>query len=279
MKKIISSLILSASAAAASAGITVPVVWAFSPASNQANALRQMIDNANKEQSQYEFVFDNKPGAGGSIGVNSVINSDRPSLILISTSVLVRPKFYPNQSYDLDKLRPVAITAVDSPLVVLSKYRTLKEMLAAPGYSIGMVSGSITEAVAIRLQEMSTKGRSITFVPYAGTIDATRDAVGGHIDASVEFIKDAIPWEKSGQLHIVLNTAKQKGFEDLVGHYYLLTSSGTHDSLVEDWNKIFVKAANQPNVIDTWQQDYAKTTKWSVRESEDFWAKQRKAWE
>ena len=82
----------------------VPIVWAFAPYSNQANALRVIIDNANNIQEKYTFIFESKPGAGGSIAVNHVINQKKLTLLMISSSVFVRPIYYPNESYDINQL-------------------------------------------------------------------------------------------------------------------------------------------------------------------------------
>ena len=68
--------------------IKISSVWGFAVGSTQGTYYRAILDQANKEQSKYEFVFENKPGAGGSIGSDLVARAepDGSTLLLISTS-------------------------------------------------------------------------------------------------------------------------------------------------------------------------------------------------
>lgn len=253
----------------------VPVVWPFHPGSNQANALRTIIENANKLQDEYEFVFENKPGAGGAIAVREVLNSTTPKLVLTSTSVFVRVKYFPNESYDLNELQPVTVISTGSPLVVLSKkYKSLDELKKSGGFTLGVISGNITEAVGVHLQ---TQINGIRFIPYPGTINATMDTIGGHIDASVEFIKDSVQWTDNGTLHRIFITGKP-GTEYLVSNFYLVTGKNQPKEFVTKVNQIFNKANNQENVKAFWVQDYAKVANMTVEQSEKFWSEQRNYW-
>ena len=281
MKKIIASLILFL-CSYSYASQTIPIVWAFSPASNQANVLRLIIDNANKSQSKYTFVFESKPGAGGSIAVNHVINSTTPTLLMMSTSIFARPYYYPEQSYDVDKLQPIVITATNSPLVILStQFFSIDELTKKPYAKIGIVQGSITESVARAIQK-----NSMILVPYQGSINATNDLMGGHIDASVEFIKDAMPWVDSNKAQILgitgSNSINQykilKNTENIVGNYYVVTSKNINDFIIRELHDIITKAMLQQNVVDLWKGDYATVIKRSYDETVEFWNKQKMYW-
>lgn len=282
MKKLILYFILFLSTCV-NASQTIPIVWAFSPASNQANALRLIIDNANKAQSKYTFIFENKPGAGGSIAVNHVINSATPTLLMMSTSIFVRPFYYPEQSYDIGKLQPIAITATGSPLAILStQFSNIDELVKKPYAKIGVVQGSITESVARAIQK-----NSMILVPYQSSINATNDLLGGHIDASVEFIKDSIPWSESGKAKIIGITGANligeykniKNAEHLISNYYMVTNKNINDFLVRELHDIITKAMLQQNVIELWKGDYAIVTNRSLIDTVYFWETQKKHWE
>ena len=262
---------------------TIPIIWAFSPASNQANALRVIIDNANRAQSKYNFIFENKPGAGGSIAVNHVINSPTPILLMMSTSIFVRPFYYPDQSYDINKLQPVVITANDSPLAVLStQFSSVDQLVNKPYVKVGIVQGSITESVARVIQK-----NSMILVPYQSSINATNDLLGGHIDASVEFIKDSIPWVESGKAKIIgitginqINEYKTiKNTENIISNYYVVTNKTMNDLQIRELHDIITKAMIQQNVIDIWKGDYAVVVNRSLKDTVQFWETQRKYWE
>lgn len=269
---------------------TVPILWAFSPASNQANALRVIIDVANKSQTKYNFVFENKTGAGGSIAVNHMINSSQPTLLMISTSIFVRPKYYPEQSYDLNKIQPIAITATDSPLSILAKdSNSLEELNKKSVIKVGIVQGSITESLARTV--FANSKSEIIYVPYPGSINATNDLMGDHIDASVEFIKDSIPWVESNKAKIIgisgtnsINSFKTfsaqgvKNSENVISNYYMLTSANANSEFVQEMHNIITNAMTNEKVIDVWKYDYANVQKRSYADTIDFWNKQKIYW-
>lgn len=269
---------------------TVPIVWAFSPASNQANALRAIIDNANKAQDKYLFVFENKTGAGGTVAVRHTINQTVPSLLMISTSVFVRPVYYPNESYDINDLQPISIIAIGSPLAIISKtYDSLDEVKKQKSASIGIVLGSITEATTRAIQpSISTE---LQLVPYSSSVDATRDAIGGHVDMSVEFIKDAVSWVDSGKVTIIGVTGSKnigehktlvsqgvKGTDNLVSNYYMLASKHMPKELVLEMHEIINDAMFKQNVVDVWKADEAVVLKMNYKDTTKFWKTQKDFW-
>lgn len=285
MKKIIMGFLLTI-ATAAFANTNVPIVWPFSPASNQATALRTIIQNANSEQNKYTFVFENKPGAGGSIAVNNIISDKSLKLGFLTTSAFIRPIFFPNESYDISDLRPVAVASVNSPLALISgKYKSLEDIKKAERVTVGMISGGFIELVAKKLQEVAP---NIVLVPYQTTIAATQDAAGGHIDASLDFIKDALPWVESGKLNAIGVTGtrdigafkhfKQTGFDNLVTNYYIVTKKDTPDNVVREMNTIMNTALSNDNIKQVFANDYATIEIKGMLETVRFWEQQRKYW-
>ena len=85
MKKILLLIALILVTALAQAQLTVQVIWPFDPGANHASIVRALIDNANKTQNKYQFVFVNKSGAGGIIAANAVLNSTE--LIFLKVSI------------------------------------------------------------------------------------------------------------------------------------------------------------------------------------------------
>lgn len=289
MKKLILSLIILCSTCFAEE--VVPIVWPFSPASNQANALRTIIDEANNSQKKYTFLFVNKPGAGGSIAVNHVINQNKPTLLMMSTSIFIRPIYYPNESYDINKLKPVVISSNDSPVVLIcKKYDTIHDMKNVKNLTLGIVNGSIVEMVARKIVYNSNL-KNITFVPYQGTVDATRDVVAGHIDCSIEFLKDAQPWITSDKVKVVgitgtknignLKTFQQqeiKGLENVTVNYHIVASDKLEDEKIKEFYDIFVEVMNRKSIVEIWKDDGAQVVYRTYDETMKFWNTQKGFW-
>ena len=71
-KKILATIFMLASLSAWSAE-KISIVWGFAPGSNQANFYRAIVNELNATQTKYEFVFENRPGAGGAIAARYVL--------------------------------------------------------------------------------------------------------------------------------------------------------------------------------------------------------------
>jgi tripartite-type tricarboxylate transporter receptor subunit TctC len=72
MKKFITGLIIVGASLTATAKEKVPAVWPFTPASTQGLYYRAILEQANKEQDKYEFIFEHRTGAGGAIATQYV---------------------------------------------------------------------------------------------------------------------------------------------------------------------------------------------------------------
>jgi len=80
MKKIISILALSLFSILSQAKETITVIYSWTAADTAANFHRSLVEEANRIQDKYNFVFDMRPGAGGSIAANYVCCSSCPAV-------------------------------------------------------------------------------------------------------------------------------------------------------------------------------------------------------
>src|SRR4029078_13014195 len=86
----------------------------------------------------WTFVIDNKPGAGGNLGVDSVAKSPADGYTIVlgqSSNLAINPTLYSKLPYDPQKdLTPVVLLA-DAPLVIVtganSPYKTLADAVKA----------------------------------------------------------------------------------------------------------------------------------------------------
>ena len=99
----------------------IEIVWAFNVGSNQANIVREMIHLANASQSKYQFVFQHKPGAGGTIAANYVNSNPQRTVLAMSSSFIIRPYFEQGvNTHDLDDFVPVLVQGHQAPLFLVS---------------------------------------------------------------------------------------------------------------------------------------------------------------
>lgn len=186
MKKYLLNLLLLASALSAQANTqSVQIVWPFSLAGAQPTMIRQMIDNANRLQNQYQFVFVNNPGAGGTVAANTVTSAKDIRVLITSTSFYIRPAMYA-ESHDPKTFDLIGTVCTKQPFAVYSKkYKNIQELSKANA-SIGVINGTISQLVSTSLQ--LNNSIKLNDIGYKGTPEAMTDMLGGHIDASVDFL-------------------------------------------------------------------------------------------
>lgn len=97
LKNLFLSLITVCVSITAQARDTISVIWPFGVGDTAAQYSRSLIEVLNQTQSQYGFIFENKPGAGSSIAANYVARTPG-TLLSASTAFFVRPNFYPAEA-------------------------------------------------------------------------------------------------------------------------------------------------------------------------------------
>ena len=170
----------------------IKLVVPFPPAGG-TDVLSRSIAQAMSSQNKWLIVIDNKPGAGGNIGLDAAAKSppDGYTIAMGQTANLaVNPALYSTMPFDpLKDFAPIALIS-SQPLILVvsdsSPYRTLKDLVDAakknPGKvnmasssngTIGHIGGEIFQRRA---------GIKMTHVPYKGAGPAVTDLMGGSVD-------------------------------------------------------------------------------------------------
>jgi tripartite-type tricarboxylate transporter receptor subunit TctC len=220
----------------------------------------------------WTFVIDNKPGAGGNLGVDAVVKSpaDGYTLVLGQTSNLaINPTLYPKLPYDPQKdLAPILLIA-DAPLVLVthtgSPYKTLGDAVAAAKARPGQLNfaspgnGTVAHLTGELFQKAA--GVKTHHVPYKGAAQAMTDVVSGTVELYLSSVPTLLGQIKQGKLRpLAVTSAKRvddlpnvptinesgyKGF-DAVTWFGLLAPAGTPKEVVARLNQEFNKALQQP---------------------------------
>ena len=251
---------------------TITIFYAFSPADTMANYSRSLVDEANKIQNKYTFLFDTKPGAGNAIAANHVKNTPN-SILATSSAFFIRPNFYPNESYDIEQFKEL-LPQCDAPIGVASlKYQAWKDIPKNQTITVGVSGlGVTTHLVALQLK---SNFPNIQVVPFKSTNDAIIATVGGQIDLVVAFINDEIRWTTDAnvnkRLSILGVTGKKliqnfsplisEGFPLILGSlnapHHLVVPVSVPESKFKEWREILFKASKAQSVRDAYAIDYA----------------------
>ena len=186
--------------------ITLRVVVPFTAASATDIVARMAVERLSS-QLGHNFVVENRPGAGGTIGVGVVAKAepDGYTILVHSSSFTVTPSTYPNLSYntlrDFAGITPLA--NLPNVLVIAPSrgIRSVKELVAAAKAKPGTLTyasagaGSATQLNAERFRLGA--GFEGVHVPFKGTPEALADVMTGRVDyyfcpviAVLQFIRE-----------------------------------------------------------------------------------------
>ena len=220
------------------------------------------------------FVIDNKPGAGGNMGIDAAAKSpaDGYTIVLGQTSNLaINPTLYSKLPYDPVKdLAPIGLVA-SAPLVLVvpssSPYKTLADLVAAAKAKPGQINfaspgnGTVAHLTGEKFQK--TAGVRFEHVPYKGTNQAMTDVIGAQVQLYVSSVPSVLQQIRTGKLRALAVTS-QKRVADLpqtptVGEagyagfdaetwFGFLAPAGTPKEAVARLNAEFNKALQQPEL-------------------------------
>jgi tripartite-type tricarboxylate transporter receptor subunit TctC len=157
------------------------------------------------------IVVENKPGAGGTIGADSVAKSapDGHTLLAVATPHVISAHLYRTLPYDsLKDFAPVALFGSGPYALVVNPLRlpvaSVRELIAAAKASPGKIdyassgNGSAQHLVSALFNTMA--GIQLNHVPYKGSGPAMQDLLGGQVPVSFAGIPNVISSVKSGKL-------------------------------------------------------------------------------
>ena len=219
-------------------------------------------------------VVDNKAGASGNIGTESVIRApaDGTTLLVTVSTLVMNPALYPKLSFDpLRDLEPITLTSWGQMVLVSSKQsniNTAQEMIARakarPGaLNYGSPGAGTPHHLAMELVKRQAK-IFVTHVPYRGSGPALTDLLGGQIDVMFLPIHVALPHIKAGKLNaLAIGSAKQNpllpnvptlrqlklGDQDVDMWFGLLAPKGTPKVFIDQLNMELKSILTLPEVV------------------------------
>ncbi|WP_395701331.1 Bug family tripartite tricarboxylate transporter substrate binding protein [Aquabacterium sp.] len=222
----------------------------------------------------WTFVIENKPGAGGNLGVDAAAKApaDGYTIVIGQTSNLaINATLYSKMPYDSQKdLAPVVLLAT-APLVMVTgtvtPYKTLADVVntskAQPGKVNFASPGNGTVAHLVGEMFQKAAGIKATHVPYKGTAQAIVDVISGGVDVYLSSVPTLLGQIKQGKVRALavssahrvddipnvptINESGYKGF-DAVSWFGLLAPAGTPKDVIARLNAEFNKALQQPEL-------------------------------
>ena len=278
----------------------VVVPW---PPAGVTDVLTRALVQAMSESMGQQFVVENRPGAGGTLGLAPVAKSAPDGYTLVASDVpshAISATLYAKLPYDvLNDFEPIAMIA-GSPMVLTTNpalgVRTLKDFIllarskSAPMSYGSSGNGSITHLAIERLKRDA--GIDLVHVPYKGTVPAIASVLSGDTALAFGTIPGVVPHAKAGKL-VLLGSSFGKRFSQLpevpavaetipgydMGFYTaLFAPAKTPKEIIDKLSQEVVKAHAQPKVKEIFANSAAEPGTMTPGELKQYLAAEVKAW-
>jgi len=226
-RSLVLSLVVWAFAAAAGAQpypakpVRMIVPW---PPAGVSDILARALAQALTETSGQQFFVENRPGAGGTLGMAQVAKSPPDGYTLAASDIpshAISASLYAKLPYDvLADFEPIAVIA-GSPMVLVTQpalnARTVADFIriakARPGMAYGSSgNGSITHLAIERMKQET--GMDLEHVPFKGTVGAVASVMAGDTVLAFGTIPGTVPHAKAGKL-VLLGSSFAKRFAQI----------------------------------------------------------------
>ena len=298
------AFLLAAFTAAAQDYPTKPIklIVPFPPAGGtdiMSRVVAQKLTEANK----WTVVVDNRPGAGGNIGVDAASKSppDGYTIVMGQTSNLaINPTLYKDIPYDpMKDLVPVVLVG-EGPIAIAvrndSPMKTLADLVAEAKAKPGAItmaspgSGTVAHLSGVRL--MQAANVKFEHIPYKGASAAIPDLLGGNVDFYVSSVPSVQAQVAAGRMRILAVTSKRrspifpdvptvsetyKGF-DAVTWFGILAPAKTPAPVIAKLNAEINKALQDPNVRKSIEKEGGEVIGGTAQQFADLMKHDLAAW-
>ena len=233
------------------------IVVPFTPAGAVDIATRAVANEMTKTLGQ-PVAVENKPGAGGNLGVLDVARSapDGYSMVMSTSGIqAINPALYAKMPLDPNKeLAPVApIVSLSNVLVVHPSVpaRSVKEIIALarkdPGKWTYASSGNGTSIHMSGAMFTQMTNTDILHIPYKGSAPAVTDLLAGQTNMMFDNIPSSLPHIKSGKLIAIATTGAKR--DPALPDLPTVAEAGVPGYESGVWFGIMVPAATPKDII------------------------------
>ena len=194
------------------------------PPGGSTDTMSRMITRKIGEELGWQFVVDNRPGAGGTIGVAAAAAAaaaaDGHTLVMGETANLaVGPSVYSRLPYDpVRDFVPITLVGPPGPNVILvgakSVFASFSDLIGAAKakpreVNFASSGNGTTGHLAGELLQRVTK-TELVHVPYKGAAPATLDVIGGRAHFVFLSLESGLPYITSGQTRALAVTSSAR---------------------------------------------------------------------
>ncbi len=222
-----------------------------------------------------QMIVDNRPGAGGALGVQLVVKSapDGYTLLMAAPSLTISPSLVRDLPYDpIRDLAPVGQATTGHYVLVVHPsvpVRSVKELIALAKARPGQLNfgtggnGNSTHLAAEYFKSLA--GIDMMHVPYKGSGAAVTDLIAGQIHLMFANITAAVPHVKTGRLRALAASGSTRSL--VLPDLPTVAEAGVPGYAVSSWFGLAAPARTPQEIIV--RLNAVLTTAMSARDMRD----------
>jgi tripartite-type tricarboxylate transporter receptor subunit TctC len=274
-----------------------------SPPGGGTDSLARLLGNKLGELLQWHMVVDNRPGAGGSLGLDLAAKAAPDGYTIVmgeSSNLAINPYLYKKLPFDPTKdVVPVALVGTVPLVLVVSSnaaFDSLTSLIAAAKKKQLTFASSGNGTVGHLVGEMWRRalGADMVHVPYKGAGPVMIDLAGGQVDLHFASLPAALPLIESGKLRALATTSAQRlpslpivptliesGFRDFDYYvfYGVLVPAGTPKTIVTRLNTEIDRAIETPDMRKSLAERGVDVRAGTAEQFDALLASERAKWE
>ena len=281
----------------------IKVVVTFPPGGS-SDAIIRILSTRLNDKLGHPLVLDNRPGAGGNIGLTAVAKAAPDGYVLgvgAAGGLTANVSLYPQMPFDVTKdFAPITMLA-SIPFVLVGHPSVpadnLQQLIALAKSQPGKVSiGHGGNGTAMHLSTaLFTQMADVKLieVPYRGSGPAAMDTLSGQIQLSITDLAAALPHIKAGKLKAFAVTSPKRlsnlpdvptlsesgltGY-DSTGWFGLVAPTGTPPQIIQRLHAEFTAALNDESIKSQMRQNGMEPIATSVEGFDTYIKSETQKW-
>jgi tripartite-type tricarboxylate transporter receptor subunit TctC len=210
------------------------------------------------ENLKQRFIIENRPGAGGTIAMKSVLDAPADGYAIgeLGNGQTIATTLFTHLPYDILKDFAQVSVAASFPVLIAvsgaSPYHSLKDVVAAaqknPGkLNLGAINPGSTQNLSAHLFKQIT-GADFTIIPYRTTPDLVTALLRGDVDVGFDYYAAFEGNIADGKLRIIATSGDTR--DPLLKDVPTAQESGFPTYVVTSYNGAVVRAGTPPEIIE-----------------------------
>jgi tripartite-type tricarboxylate transporter receptor subunit TctC len=221
------------------------------------DTLARLVGEKMQEQIGQLGVVENRPGASGSLGIATTVQSTDGHTIAVANAanLTMNPFLFANTGYDPQKdIAPLCVSArLMNALAVRteSEIKSVADLLARARANPGRLSYASSGAgssphLSAELMRARAGGLDVVHVPYRGSAPAMADLIGGRVDFAFDNLPNVLAQVNGGKLRALAVTGSER--DPTMPDVPTMAEAGVRDMEVYVWFG-FVGPASMPQPV------------------------------